>query len=71
MAGSPLLDVPEALARTPLADPRTPIWARWSVIALLVLAVAGLLAIGGGDPADPYLATSRIAGFDEATLRIL
>ena len=71
MSGSPLVDIPEPLARTALADQRAPTWTRWSVIALLVLAVAGLLAIGGGEPDDPFLATSRITGFDEATLRIL
>ena len=71
MSRSPLVDVPEPLAGTALADRRAPTWARWSVIGLLALAVAGLLAVGGGEPDDPYLATSRVAGFDEATLRIL
>ena len=67
----PLVDLPEVLAGTPLANERAPRVARWAAIALGVLAVTALLGTGGAQPADPYLSTSRVPGFDEGTLRVL
>ncbi len=39
--------------------------------ALAALAVASLFAVGGAQPADPFLATSRVVGFDEGTLKVM
>jgi len=41
------------------------------VWSLAVLAVIALFTVGGAQPADPFLATSRVAGFDEGTLKVL
>lgn len=65
-----MTSVPESLRHTPLGQPSL---ARWVKVAIGVLAfagIAGLLAAGGAQPKDPYLATSRVPGFDEATLTV-
>ena len=66
-----LTELPPALAPSPLARPETRTWVRRAVWALAVLAVAALFTVGGSQPADPYLAASRVPGFDEATLKVL
>ena len=65
-----LTQVPESLRTTPLAHPSASRWVKVAVSVLAVLAAAGLLAKGGAQPKDPYLAGSRVPGFDEATLTV-
>ena len=66
-----LLDLPRPLEVSPLGQPEGRRWVGRSVWALGVLAVVALFAVGGAQPADPYLATSRVAGYDEGTLKVL
>ena len=66
-----LTELPPALAPSPLGRPESRRWVRRAVWALAALAVAGLLTVGGSSPADPYLAASRVPGFDEGTLKVL
>jgi len=68
---SSLLEVPPALAGSPLGRPDAGKWLGRAVWLLAALAVAGLFAIGGSKPADPYFATSRVDGFDTGTLKVL
>lgn len=66
-----LLELPPALADSPLGRPTSRKWVGRAVWALAALAVATLFAVGGAQPADPYLAASRVPGFDEGTLKVL
>ena len=66
-----LLELPASLSSSPLARPGARRWVKAAVVALAVLAVAGMFAVGGAQPADPFVATSRVPGFDEATLKVL
>jgi uncharacterized membrane protein (UPF0127 family) len=66
-----LTELPTAFSSSPLAEPSARKWVGRAVWALAVLAFVGMLAVGGAQPADPYLATSRVAGFDEGTLKVL
>lgn len=66
-----LLEMPAPLATSPLDRPRAATWVRRAVVALAALATAGLFTVGGAQPADPYLASSRVPGFDEGTLKVL
>jgi uncharacterized membrane protein (UPF0127 family) len=66
----PLIDLPEPLRGTPLAHPAAARWTKVVIVVLAVLAVAVFLAVGGAQPKDPYLAGSRVAGFDEATVTV-
>jgi uncharacterized membrane protein (UPF0127 family) len=66
-----LLELPPPLAASPLARPEARKWVGRAVWALAALTVAALFAVGGAQPADPYLATSRVAGYDEGTLKVL
>jgi uncharacterized membrane protein (UPF0127 family) len=66
-----LLELPAPLAGSPLAGAKARRWVRWAVVALAALAVGSLFAIGGSRPADPFLATSRVQGFDEGTLKVV
>ena len=66
-----LTELPSPLAGSPLAGPHARKWVGRGVWVLAVLAVCGMLTVGGAQPADPYLATSRVAGFDEGTLKVL
>ncbi len=66
-----MLELPPALAPSPLARPEGRKWVGRAVWALVILAVAALFTVGGAQPADPYLATSRVPEFDEGTLKVL
>ncbi len=66
-----LLELPSSLATSPLGRPAARTWVRRAVWALAAVAFAALFAVGGSQPADPFLATSRVTGFDEGTLRVL
>lgn len=66
-----LRDLPPRLANSPLGRPNAPKWVGRTVWALVVLTVATLFFVGGSQPADPSFATSRVAGFDEGTLKVL
>jgi len=65
-----LTQIPEPLRATPLGHPEASGWTKVANAVLAILAVAGFLTVGGSQPKDPYLANSRMAGFDEATLSI-
>jgi uncharacterized membrane protein (UPF0127 family) len=65
-----LTELPEQLRSTPLAHRHAARWVSIGVGVLAALAVAGFLATGGAQPKDPYLASSRVPGFDEATLTV-
>lgn len=66
-----LTELPPALATSPLGGPHARRWLRRAVWALAALGVVAMFTVGGAQPADPYLATSRVAGFDEGTLKVL
>ena len=66
-----LLELPTPLEASPLARPDARKWVGRAVWALAALTLAGLFAVGGSQPADPYLATSKVSGFDEGTLQVL
>jgi len=66
-----MLELPSPVATTPLGHPAARRWVGRAVWALAALSVATLFTVGGAQPADPYLATSRVSGFDEATLKVL
>jgi uncharacterized membrane protein (UPF0127 family) len=65
-----LTDLPEALRATPLGHNKAPAVVKVVIGVLAVLAVGSCLAKGGAQPKDPYLATGRVPGFDEATLTV-
>jgi uncharacterized membrane protein (UPF0127 family) len=67
---SPLTDLPDPLRRTPFGHPAASRWIKLAIVVLAVLAVAGYLATGGAQPKDPFLAGSRVAGFDEVMLTV-
>lgn len=66
-----LITLPGALATSPLGHARAAKWVGRAVWALVVLALITLFTVGGAQPADPYIATSRVTGFDEGTLKVL
>jgi uncharacterized membrane protein (UPF0127 family) len=66
-----LLQLPAPLAASPLARPGAARWVGRTVWLLVLVSVGSIFAVGGAQPADPSLATSRIAGFDEGTLKVL
>jgi len=66
-----LLELPPALAGSPLGRPDARRWLKWVVWALAALGLASLFAVGGSRPADPHLAGSRVQGFDEGTVQVL
>lgn len=66
-----LMELPSSLAASALARPHARKWVGRAVWALALLAVAAMLTVGGAQPADPYLATSRVPGFDEGTLKVV
>lgn len=66
-----LITLPGALASSPLGHPGARRWLGRAVWGLAVLALITLLTVGGAQPADPYIAGSRVAGFDEGTLKVL
>jgi len=68
---SRLLELPPAVASSPLGRPDARRWLKLMVAARAALAVASLFAVGGSGPADPHLAGSRVQGFDEGRLKVV
>jgi len=66
-----MLELPPGLASSPLGRPDARKWLGRACWALAALAVGALFTVGGSKPADPYLAGSRVSGFDEGTLKVL
>ena len=66
-----LVELPRALESSPLGLPEARRWVGRAVWALALLAVTAMFTVGGAQPADPYLATSRIAGYDEGELEVV
>jgi len=66
-----LHELPPSLASTPLGRPDAHRWVGWTVWAVIALALIGLFTVGASKPADPYLAGSRVSGFDEGALKVL
>ena len=66
-----LSELPPALATSPLARPSARKWVGRAVWILAAGAILALFPVGGAQPPDPYLAGSRVPGFDEGTLKVL